>query len=434
MKMLWMVVHGQSVRLALLALIFMGGSAVAYPGDSKRKPDVGPPPSVRIDVGPLGFIPPSRAYLSFRYSTTTLDFIDNDSVLFTFRDAGLMHRLPGDPVGDEDQAIRAVVLDIKTGKAVEEAQWRMHDRQRYLWPLRNGVFMVRQRNSLYLTDKRLELRPYLQFDTALQAIEIAPDRRLMVIQVQKISAPDADPPPASNVDPILGLGAAPRRKRTQVFALRPGETNVLAQTETRSSVDLPLLTDGFLSLIEGKDPSRWIIQKQTFHSDPQTLTEFRSSCLPTLFTVSDAVTLAVGCPPKGGGDRLVSALSSSGQVLWQDKWKQRYIWPTFDYAEDGSRFAFSSLELNRDVGFMDYFGADDVQAQMVGVFDTQTGKLELTRDSSPVISAGHNYALSRDGRRFAILREGAIEIYDLPPIPTAPIATSPPAADSALAK
>jgi hypothetical protein len=32
-----------------------------------------------------------------------------------------------------------------------------------------------------------------------------------------------------------------------------------------------------------------------------------------------------------------------------------------------------------------------------------------------VLSAGQNYALSPDGGRFAVLRENAIEIYDLPP-------------------
>jgi hypothetical protein len=429
-----MVLCGQSARLALLALLFLGDAAAAYSGDAKRKPDTGPPPATRIEVASLGFVPPSRAYQSFRYSTTTLDFIDNDSLLCTFRDAGLMHRLPSDLPGDEDQEIRAMVLDIRTGKPVEESKWRMHDRQRYLWPLRDGRFIVRQRNSLFLTDRRLELRPYLQFDTPLQAIEVAPDRRLMVIEVQKITAPDAEADKPAATDPIFGISPQQRRKRTQVFVLRPGDTKILAQTETRSSVDLPLLTDGFLSLLEGRDPGRWLIQKQTLHNDSETLAEFKSSCLPTLFPVSEAVTLAVGCPPKGGGDHLVSALSSTGQVLWQDRWKQRYIWPTFDYAEDGSRFAFASLQLNRDIGFMDYFGADDIQAQMVGVFDTKSGKLELTRDASPVISAGHNYALSRDGRRFAILRDGAIEIYDLPPVQLNPVATAPAATDSALVK
>ncbi|MBV8629860.1 MAG: hypothetical protein JOZ83_02980 [Silvibacterium sp.] len=432
--MLVMVLCGQSVRLTLLALVFFGRVAAGYSGDAKRKPDTGPPPTTRIEVAPLGFVPPSRAYLNLRYSSITLDFIDNESLLFTFRDAGLIHRVPGDPVGDEDQVIRAMVLDIKTGKPVEETQWRMHDRQRYLWPLRDGRFIVRQRNALFLTDRRLGLRPYLQFDTPLQAVEVAPDRRLMVIEVQKIIAPDPEADKPASVDPIFGISPQQRRKRTQVFVLRPGETRILAETETRSSVDLPLLTDGFLSLLEGKDSGKWIIQKQTLHNNSETVAEFKSSCLPTLFPVSEAVTLAVGCPPKGGGDHMVSALSSSGEVLWQDKWKQRYIWPTFDYAEDGSRFAFGSLQLNRDMGFMDYFGADDVTAQMVGVFDTRSGKLQLVKDATPMISAGHNYALSRDGQRFAILREGAIEIYDLPPVSVNPVASSPPAADSALVK
>ena len=429
-----MVLCGQFVRLALLTVAFLGEVALASSGDAKRKPDTGPPPTDRIEVAPLGYVAASRAYLSFRYSTTTLDFIDDDHLLFTFRDAGLIRRMPDDPPGDEDQVIRAMVLEIKTGKPIEESRWRMHDRQRYLWPLRDGMFMVRQRNSLFLTDKRLELRPYLQFDAPLQAIEVAPDRRLMVVEVQKSGGPDKEPP--NPIDSNSFFGPAPtHRKRTALFVLRPGERTVLAQSETRNSVDLPLTENGFLNLLEGKDPGKWIIQKQALHSDPEPLAEFKSSCLPTLFTVSDAVTLAIGCPPKGGGDHLVSALSSTGQVLWQDRWKQRYIWPTFDYAEDGSRFAFASLELNRDIGFMDYFGADDVVAQMVGVFDTTSGKLELTKDASPVVSAGHNYALSRDGRRFAVLRGGAIEIYDLPPVPPVnPVASSPAPADSALAK
>jgi hypothetical protein len=428
-----MVLPGQSVRPVCLALAILAVTTLAFANDSKHKPDPGPPPNVRIEVAPLGYVAPSRAYMSYRYSTATLDFIDNDHLLFTFRDAGLMHRVPGDPTEDQDQIIRAVVLDISTGKPVEENQWRMHDRQRYLWPLHDGQFLVRQRNSLYLTDAHLELRPYLQFDNPLQAVEIAPDRKLMVVEVQKIVAPDPDPPNAN--DGLLGGLSTPRRKRTTVIVLRPGEHTALAESETRSSVELPLVENGFLSLLEGKDPSKWIIRREALHGDPQILTEVKSSCAPVLITVSSEVTLAVGCPPKGGGDHMVSAISLTGQLLWQDKWKQRYVWPTFSYAEDGSRFAFGSLEVNRDVGFMDYFGEDDVTAQMVGVFDTKSGKLELAKAATPVLSAGHNYALSNDGRRFAILREGAIEIYDLPPVPVEPASTSPSADNStALAK
>lgn len=423
-----MVLPGQSVRPACLVLVLLAGITLAFAKDSKRKPDPGPPPNVRIEVGPLGFVAPSGAYLTYRYSSATLDFIDNDHLLFSFRDAGLMHRVPGDPIEDEDQVIHAEVLDIQTGKLVEQNQWRMHDRQRYLWALADGQFLIRQRNSLYLTDRHLELRPYLQFDSPLQAVEVAPDRKLLVVEVQKIVAGDPDPPNPLNAGPLAGL-APPRRKRTAVFVLRPGEHTILAQSEARTSVALPLVENGYLSVLEGKDPSRWVIRREALHGDPQTLTELKSSCAPELITVSKEVTLALGCPPKGGSDHMVSAISLSGQVLWQDRWKQRYVWPTFSYAQEGSRFAFGSLEINRDISFMDVFGQDDVVAQMVGVFDTKTGKLAMVKDASPVLSAGHNYALSSDGRRFAVLRDGAIEVYDLPAVAAEPVST-PPSSDS----
>lgn len=418
-----MILCGQRVRLSVTMLALFASAAIASQGESKNKPDPGPPPTVRIEVGPLGYVAPSTAYFRYRYSTTTLDFIDSDHLLFTFRDSGLMRRIPDDPADDEDQMIRALVLDIASGKPVEQSQWRMHDRQRYLWPLRNGRFIVRQRNSLYLTDSNLELRPYLRFDTPLQAVQIAPDRQLMVIELQKLIAPDSNSDSnaeqASTFDSFFGPTPA-RQKRTQVIVLHPGDNTVLAQSEARRAVDLPLVENGFLDVLEGKDPSKWVIQKQVFRSDPQIIAEVKSSCMPTLMTVSRTVALAVGCPPGGGSDHLVSAISVTGALLWQDRWKQRYIWPTFDYAEDGSRFAYGSLEVGRGVGAMDFFGESDVLTQTVGVFDTESGKLELVKEASPVVSAGHNYALSSNGRRFAILRGGAIEIYDLPPVASAP--------------
>jgi hypothetical protein len=414
--MLVMISCGQRARLSITMFALLAAAAFACPGESKGKPDPGPPPTTRIQVEPLGYIAPSRAYLSYRYSTTTLDFIDNDHLLFTFHVFGLMRRIPGAPPDDQDQVIRAEVLDIATGKPVEQSQWRMHDRSRYLWPLRDGRFIVRQRNSLYLTDSRLELRPYLNFETPLQLLQISPDRKLMVIEMQKIVASDPGGEKASSLDSFLGPPPPARQKRTEIVLLHPGDNTVLAESETRHPVDLPLIENGFLNLLEGKDPGRWLMQTELLHGDPQVIAEVKSSCMPTLITLSEAVALAVGCPPKGGSDHTVTAISLKGDVLWQDRWKQRYIWPTFDYAEGGSRFAYGSLEVGRDIGSMDFFGESDVVAQKVGVFDTESGKLELVKDASPVLSAGHNYALSSDGRRFAILREGAIEIYDLPPV------------------
>jgi hypothetical protein len=63
----------------------------------------------------------------------------------------------------------------------------------------------------------------------------------------------------------------------------------------------------------------------------------------------------------------------------------------------------------------DPFDESEVQAQRVDVLDAETGRLELTQYASPALSAGQNYALSPQGDRFAVLKDNAIEIYNLPP-------------------
>jgi hypothetical protein len=67
----------------------------------------------------------------------------------------------------------------------------------------------------------------------------------------------------------------------------------------------------------------------------------------------------------------------------------------------------------------------------VGVFDTITGEVRIVKNASPVSSAGQNFALSPDATRFAILKDGAVEVYDLPPLnpPAAP--ETPPATPTA---
>lgn len=425
--------HGSSTTRSIATILVGMVLVTASPGiaesksKSRQKAELGPPPTARIDVTPLGYVAPSRFYLVARLSSATLDFIDKDHLLFTFREGGLLQRLPSDPKDDNDQVIRAMVLDIATGQVVQQAKWRMHDRDRYLWAVGDGRFLVRQRNALYLTDSHLGLRPYMQVDTQLQALTVAPDHKLMMVEYEKYEPPAADSngldETTQRTPPTLGDPSAPsaRAISTQILLVRTEDNMLVAKSEARHAVDVPLLQNGFLEVLEGSRPDEWVIRDKPFGGQPSMVAGFKSACDPTVTTLSDTVALAVGCIG-GSNDRAVTAYSMTGSVLWQDRWQSRYIWPTFEFAENGSRFAYGSLEINHSIGTMDPFGEDDVVAQMVGVFDTDTGKLELVKTASPILSAGHNYTLSADGSRFAILRNDAIEIYDLPPAPAPPAA------------
>ncbi|QNI33251.1 hypothetical protein H7849_04610 [Alloacidobacterium dinghuense] len=399
------------VPVRMLLAFFMALLCVTTQARAGQKnSDPGPKPDLSIPVEPLGFVAPSSFYLTSRLSSISLDFIDKDHLLFTFRLPGLMKRLPDEPPDDEDQTIRAVVLELPSGHVTAKTDWRMHDRSRYLWRLAEGHFLVRQRSSLFVTDTSLDLKPYINLETALESVQISPDRKMLVVESE--SKKENRQAVASTV-PTLG-DPTPQPKPIQIYIMRADTRSVIAHAETLNAVEIPMMGEGHLQAIPGKE-NKWLIRYMPFHGEARTLTEVQSNCHPSQETISSDVTLVMTCP-RSSNDHQVMAVNLDGKTLWQQKWESRYIWPTFQLTQDGSRFAYSSLQVNHSVGIMDPIDETNIVNQMIGVFDTQTGQLRLVKNATPILSAGQNYALSPDGLRFAILRQGAIEVYDLPPV------------------
>lgn len=402
-----------AIRDSLRSVIFLFAlGALLCTQAEQRKPnpkaETEASPTLRISVAPLGYSPPSAAYLSYRFSSASLGFLDGDHLLFTFRTAGLLKRLPDDPPDDEDQNIHAVVLNLSTGKTEREIDWRMHDHERYLWMLSGGRFLVRVRDALFLSDSSLQLNPYLASATKLRAVQLSPDRSRLLVEAEKPEEPNSV---AGDESP-----APKKAKMIKIVILKTETREALVASEVRRPVAIPMVAEGFIEVIPGKENDEWLIRQVPFKGDPKIIAEVKSICEPTVTMVSGSVVLTSSCSRNSGDNHQVAAVSSDGKQLWQQLWESRYVWPTYEYAENGSRFAFASLQVNRPLGTFEPVESSDVAAQMVGVFDVATGKLSLVKNAVPVLSAGQNYALSSDGRRFAILRNGGIEIYDLPPV------------------
>lgn len=386
------------------------GKTSPHSAGRKPQPPPQPTPAVRIEVAPLGYTPPGAFYLTYRLSSATLHFIDDNHLLFTFRVGGLLRRLPSDRDGDDDQQIRAVVLDAQTGTVIRRTEWRMHDRAQYLWPFPDGKFVVRVRDTLFLTDESLVLTPYLAFDTTLREIQMSPDRRMMVLE--------RDDP--TQHGPSLSQGdMPPSRSPVKVEVVNAGQRTATVIRDADSAVSVPLVGDGILDVTEGGQMGTYAVRDVPFSGHPRILAEVKSNCQPSVQPVSASVALVVGCY-LDTDDRPVDAISTDGRELWRDRWQNKYIWGWFTFAQNGSRFAYESVEATHPVSALDALDGEDIAAQFVGVYDTEAGKLVLVRDTSPILSAGQNVALSPDGTRFAVLRHGAIELYDLPPVSSPP--------------
>src|ERR1039458_278659 len=91
------------------------------------------PPAFTIPAEPLGFSAPGPIYLGQRNSFASLDFLDENRLLFTFRVPGLIRREAGDSASSGERQIRAVVLPMPAASGRAEAPWAGDDRGRFPW-------------------------------------------------------------------------------------------------------------------------------------------------------------------------------------------------------------------------------------------------------------------------------------------------------------
>ena len=385
------------------------GLLTASAWGAKHDKTEAPSPSERIDTVPLDYHPLSSFYLLARTSSSSLDFIDKDHLLFTFRVTGLLKRLPECGPDDRDQSIRALVVHLPDGKVERSAEWRMHDRGRYLWALGNGRFLVRQRNSLEITDSSLELHPFIQANSPVRLVKLSPDERLLLVEndIEKHTEEEHQRL-AADADGFFGP-----REDVQLTILRLSDMSVLLRARFLNVTDLPIISDGYIETLAARG-DHWMLRYRPFRGEPSVIGDVASSCHPGEIPLNAQLTFVSTCPSKGD-DHVFQAMSLGGKTLWTYRWDSHYIWPTTAASESGRRIAFSTLRVARPLSTYDPFDETEVQAQRVDVLDTETGRLELTQYATPALSAGQNYALSPEGDRFAVLRDNAIEIYNLPP-------------------
>lgn len=386
-----------------MAMLCAGAARSATP--SRSPADL--KPTLRIPVAPLGYQPPGAFYITYRLSSAAMGFFDDDHLLFTFQASGLMKRLPGDQGGDQE--IRAVVLDAHTGKALQQAQWRLRDREPYLWPFADGKFLLRIENTLYLVGPSLQLTPWFRAPQTLRLVQVSPQRKWVVVEY--------DDPEKAHQGPSLESDGGTQMPVKVVF-LRVGATQPTGVGEMDQPGTLPLIGDGLMHVAEGTGVDSWVLREVPFAGPPQIVGSVHSYCRPQVQPLNDSVALVNWCSQQDD-DKPVFAVNLAGKELWQDTWDSKYVWPWLDFAENGSRFAYESVEINVPMTIVgSTLDMDEIVRQMVGVYDTETGKLVLVRDASPTLTAGQNAALSPDGQRFAVLRNGGVEIYDLPPVST----------------
>jgi len=386
-----------------------------------EKPSI--PPIFRIPIEPLGFSSPGPIYLGQRNSLVSLDFFDDNRLLLTFRVPGLIHREAGDSASSSERQIRALTLALPAGTVISDTLWTVHDRLRYLWMLKDGHFLFRDRDGLQQGDATLDLKPLLHFPGPLQWMEMDPSQQFLVTNSREpATAPekpgDVPSPPTAKADLTVD-GQKPGVPDTVVRILRRDSGQVMLVSRARAAVHLPINSEGYIESLRASG-EQWLLNLNYFTGGSTVLGRVNSTCMPANDFISPRQILVTVCDG-GGGHKLV-AMGTDGRRLWEDSTSAQAIWPLLVMAPDGSRLVRETLAVNHAVTAYAPLDVEDIKGQLVRVLDAATGKVALEAPASPAFDAGGNVAISPSGRRVAVIHDSAIEVFELPAPPPLPAA------------
>ena len=362
---------------------------------------------IAVDLSSIGYPQLSRTDRLGDDSNVSLDFVDTNHVLLTFNPKALFQRAPSCPPQHDDRMMRALVLEIPSGKIVHQADWYLHDHRRYLWPLGSGKFLLRRLNSLYLVDSSLQERLLLQSPKDLLWVTVTPDYRQILIE----TAEDLPKPAATE-------------SSSQEAKAKPGFVveflDVDSMTPTRSlklsaPVNLDATNSGYADTMHKGD--LWLIRFGPSPEERHDIARVRSRGVPRIWYASSN-SLLIGRCCSANGDYSVSAFTTSGHRLWRQHWEHnRYVPIVAGTAED-SRVAISTLShvpyAGTPVSASDDENPNFSLEQNVQVLETASGTALKSVMVNPVVMNGQNFSLSPDGRELAVLAESAIQIYELP--------------------
>jgi hypothetical protein len=385
-------------------------------------------PWVQIPLDSLGFPGVSSTFLAAGGSVLTVHFLDSSHLLVTYGLRKLVPRVENDPEDHEDRLVAGLVVDLPSGKIEAQTEWHMHDHGRYLWSLGNGRFLIRIGEQLYTMAPLKGLVAGNAFARTVfpgrhvrpSLVDVSADGGVVTVEtvfseggkagpVGARVLGDEDTAPASALRAVIDFFRIAEDSGPSGFEIKPAGSVL-----SRTLFLVPLDADGYL-WADDVGGGEWSVTFDGFGGKTIDLGKIQSSCRPRLQMTSRSEFVAMTC--QGSDDRLkMASFGLDGTETWEDPMGNAGA-PTFAFAPAAARFAVSgnttSLVTATGAGGLP---EDDGPRQEVRVYQNASGDLLLKVECTPSFKTAENFDLSADGLLAAVVRNGAIAVYKLPPL------------------
>lgn len=331
------------------------------------------------------------------------DFFDEDHLLITFEGSEMVRRRRSCPQTHDDRIVHAHVVDIKTGAVLRTADWYLHDRRPYLWPLGPGKMLLRRGDGLFELNQDLTEKPILDRGGLFWA-GTTPDGKQIVAGLA------TEGPIDKNAE-----GKKARPIKYEARFLDANSLSVIGTIPLERPIPLTLTSSGYADVFL-KNGWTWMVRFGARGQARRNITRVHSSCIPNVEVSSENTLIVDRCTTAQDG-YVMSSFSTDGQFLWRHRWPMMLNSPRITRSGSGDRFILTSVETSREKSAPD---ADEstreVSQHRVEVLNAATGKPVLNLLTQPAVSVGGNVAISPAGATLAVLRDARVELYSLPPM------------------
>jgi hypothetical protein len=403
------------IRCLVVALLAGAAGIVAQPAspiasDKQARKKDSPKPAYIIPMRELGYREPLFERAVTGHFSISLNFFTPERLLFTFNTKGLLARNVEHCDGpyDDDQLVHAALISLPDGKPIEEAKWQLHDHERYIWPVHDGV-LLRRCHEFELLQDSLTGHRILDFPARPVLVLPSPDGRAIVVEtLHEKHTPEEHQRLMERA--MLGDGIIPSED-IDITIISLDAARVIGKASQRAPVYVPIVREGFYNIVPAQH-NHWQVMFQPIPGKPEEVAKVESTCQPPLSPLADDVFVVATCVSTLNYHVLI-AYNRAGKELWRDEWLNNLSRPVFAFAADNQRFAVGTVRTlfsNNGFGILDDLSA---HTEDITVYSTYKGEPLLSISVSPPYATGQNFALSPDGSQLAVLNHGVIEVYNV---------------------
>ncbi len=381
-----------------------------------------PDPPILIPLEPLGVPTPQAKMLAAGATLYTVNFVDNTHLLLTYFTRGLITRLPDADANDYDGLVAGVLLELPSGKELARTEWRVRDRNTYLWPLGHGRFLFRVRSRLTTLDPMGNLASGEAFKPELFGniprrigyITTSPGGDLLAIETLPPLKPRATEGQAS----IAFEDEQPHRPDVEVYLYRMSlagnrlEHKVAGALAAGNLIGIPANASGYLSAVK-ESAAVYNFDFISHDGKKRELSPFDTTCAPHAHWISRSEFVAFGCQV-GGTKPTLAGFNLKGENAWISVLGGQQLAPSILPSPEAGRFALSRVLVSATALNLENLVADETTAQEVTIFQAYDGRLLMKQNATPIQRAGQNFDLSPNGMALAVVQSGNIAVYKLP--------------------